>query len=105
MSPPEEENNKENGLVKKLIELAEDGELSPEKIIELAEKSNVADQYYERDRTFIWTSHCNGLENAVFSGKSAIAMPGTLIPFSLSCRKLATQFYYPLVIGKTVKVP
>ncbi|MFX1466220.1 MAG: tetratricopeptide repeat protein, partial [Promethearchaeota archaeon] len=53
MSPPEEENDKENGLVKKLIELAEDGELSPEKIIELAEKSNAADKYYERGRTFI----------------------------------------------------
>jgi len=49
----EEENDKENGLVDKLIELAEDGELSPEKIIELAEKSNAADQYYERGRTFI----------------------------------------------------
>ncbi|MFX1466632.1 MAG: hypothetical protein ACFFA5_09185 [Promethearchaeota archaeon] len=35
----------------------------------------------------------------------AIAMSGTLTPFSLSCHKPATQLYYPLVIGKTVKVP
>jgi tetratricopeptide (TPR) repeat protein len=50
---PKEENDSENGIVKKLIELAKNGELSPEKIIELAEKSNAADKYYERGRTFI----------------------------------------------------
>ena len=50
---PEEENDKENELVKKLKELAEDGELSPEKIFDLAEKNNTTDKYYERGRTFI----------------------------------------------------
>jgi len=59
---PEEENDSENEIVKKLIELAKDGELSPEKIIELAEKSNAADQYYERGRTFISIDHDEAFE-------------------------------------------
>jgi tetratricopeptide (TPR) repeat protein len=62
VSKRKEENDKENGLVNKLIELAEDGELSPEKIIELAEKSNAADQYFDRGQTFIRIDRDEALE-------------------------------------------